>query len=192
MRKIFNLFLLTAVFSAAAFADIRLPDQKSESKQKKSVESNMIIRLDKNASEAKLIIPANQLKQLRAALDEIGEDSDATAQFTKTQTIVSGLFLSLAFVFGGVWLVRTRQSGGKLNKGVAAGAIIFLLGSATTFVFANIGPPAQLRTISGKLFNKETFRGWDSASGKIRIETSKDTSYVELIVPDKETAEGKE
>ncbi len=96
------------------------------------------------------------------------------------------MFLSLAVIFGGVWFSRKRQTGGKMNRPmIAAGAMLFLVGSAAPFVYANIGPPTQLRTISGELFNRETFRGWNAAYGKVRIEISDGDGMIELIVPDK-------
>lgn len=197
MKFFLSLCAALAIFSMAAFADVRLPDTPKptpEPKQKKALESNLTIRLDKNASEAKLIIPKSQLKLLRAELEELDNESDNTASagFTKTQTIVSGLFLSLAFVFGGVWFARSRKMDGKINKTIAAGAILFLVGSAATIVFANAGPPTQLRNISGKLFNRETFGGWNSAYGKIKIETAASGSGIVLIVPDKEEVKPEE
>ncbi|MEP6900423.1 MAG: hypothetical protein ABJA66_01660 [Actinomycetota bacterium] len=190
MKRIFSLFALVTLFSIAAFADIRLPDTPKPTpspKQKKSVESNLMIRLDKNVNEAKLIIPKSELKQLRAALEDLDGDTGNTAMnITKTQTIVSGLFLSLAMVFGGVWFARSRRTGGKMNKTAAVGAVLFLIGSAATIAFANMGPPPELRSISSKLFNKQTFSGWNSASGKVKIEVSEnDASMIELVVPDK-------
>ena len=190
MKRIFSLSLLIAMFSIAAFADVRLPDTPKPTpapKQKKTIDANMSIRLDKNATEARLIIPKNQIKQLRAELEDLDNDGGNTAMnITKTQTIVSGLFLSLAIVFGGVWFSRSRKTDGKISKTIAAGIIVLLVGFAATIAFANAGPPPQLRNISSKLFNKQTFSGWNSASGKVKIEVSDSAGSVELIVPDKE------
>ncbi len=191
MKKIFSLCVLLGMFSIAAFADVRLPDTPKPTpspKQKKTIESNMTIRLDKKASEARLIIPKGQIKQLRAALDDLDDDTNNTAMnVTRTQTIVSGLFLSLAMVFGGVWFARVRKTDGKINKTIAAAIMLFLVGSAATVAFANMGPPTELRSISSKLFNKQIFGGWNSASGKVKVEVSEvEGSMIELVVPDKE------
>lgn len=190
MKKIFSLCVLLGMFSIAAFADVRLPDTPKPTpspKQKKTIESNMTIRLDKKASEARLIIPKSQIKELRAVLEDLDDDTGNTAMnITRTQTIVSGLFLSLAMVFGGVWFARVRRTDGKINKTIAAAIMLFLVGSAATVAFANMGPPTELRSISGKLFNKQIFGGWNSASGKIKIEVSENEgSMIELVVPDK-------
>ena len=58
------------------------------------------------------------------------------------------------------------------------------VGSAATIAFANMGPPPQLRSISSKLFNRDTFKGWNLAYGKVKIEVSDSDGSVELIVPD--------
>ena len=192
MKKIFSLCVLLGMFSIAAFADVRLPDTPKPTpapKQKKTIESALSIRLDKKATEARLIIPKSQIKQLRAALDDLDDDNtgNTAMNVTRTQTIVSGLFLSLAMVFGGVWFARSRRSDGKINKTAAVAIILFLVGSAATVAFANMGPPAELRSISGKLFNKQIFGGWGSAYGKIKLEVSgTDGSTIELVVPDKD------
>jgi hypothetical protein len=196
MKRIFSLSLLLAMFSIAAFADVRLPDTPKPTpapKQKKTIDANMTIRLDKNATEARLIIPKSQIKQLRAELEDLDDDSGNTAMnITKTQTIVSGLFLSLAIVFGGVWFSRSRKTDGKINKTIAAGVVVLLVGSAATIAFANMGPPPQLRTISSKLFNKQIFGGWNSANGKVKIEVSDSDGNVELVVPDKQETKSEE
>lgn len=192
MKKIFSLCVLLGMFSIAAFADVRLPDTPKPTpapKQKKTIESALSIRLDKKATEARLIIPKSQIKQLRAALDDLDDDNtgNTAMNVTRTQTIVSGLFLSLAMVFGGVWFARSRRSDGKINKTAAVAIILFLVGSAATVAFANMGPPAELRSISGKLFNKQIFGGWGSAYGKIKLEVSETNgSTIELVVPDKD------
>lgn len=192
MKKIFSLCVLLGMFSIAAFADVRLPDTPKPTpapRQKKTIESALSIRLDKKATEARLIIPKSQIKQLRAALDDLDDDNtgNTAMNVTRTQTIVSGLFLSLAMVFGGVWFVRSRRTDGKINKTAAVAIILFLVGSAATVAFANMGPPAELRSISGKLFNKQIFGGWGSAYGKIKLEVSEtDGGTIELVVPDKE------
>jgi hypothetical protein len=182
MKKLIFTVLFIALLSFSIFADIRLPDTPKPSptpKQQKEIDSNMIIRLDPNADEATLVIPKSQISQLRAQLD--GLDTEPLLSFSRTQTIVSGLFLSLAIVFGGVWFARR----GKPNKLTVAGAVLLLLGSAATVVFANVGPPTELRSISGKLFDKKTFQGWSRASGKIKIKVAENGNAVELLVPDK-------
>lgn len=200
MKKLFCLVMFVSLFSVAAFADIRLPDEAKPTpkpKPTKSYDSKMTIRLDQNASEATLVIPKNRIKQLRAELELLDDESDTAAVLSdsnggvsRTQTIVGGMFLSLAFVFGGVWFTRSRTTGGKINKTIAVGMVVFLVGSAATIAFANIGPPMMLRTISSKLFDKKVFGRWKRADGNIKIQVSAENDGVELIIPDKEEKSG--
>jgi hypothetical protein len=187
MKKLFSSIVLIAGLALTAFADVRLPDTPTP-KQSKKIETRLHISIDKNAKEARLRIPKSQIKQLRAELDEL-DDSDATASvsFSKTQTIVSGLFLSLAFVFGGVWLARSRgKSETKSGKALVVGAGLFLTGAMATIAFANAGPPPETRNITGKLFSSSV-HAYKKASGKIQLEISDEIDEIELIVPDIKT-----
>ncbi len=189
MRKVLFLLTLTLVFSSFALADVRLPDTPKPTpapKELKTIESTMYIRFDKTAKVATLLIPKDQLKQLRAELEQIDSDSNtaSTGGFTRTQTIVSGLFMSAAMLFGGVWLTRSRSIQTKAGKTMIAGAVLLGLGSFATIAFANAGPPAELRQITSKLFDKKVFTYWNSASGRVKIQVSEGRGAVELIVPD--------
>ncbi|HEX8737419.1 MAG TPA: hypothetical protein VF721_18945 [Pyrinomonadaceae bacterium] len=186
MKKLFSSIALIAAFALVALADVRLPDTPTP-KQSKKIDTWLHISIDKDAKEARLVIPKSQLKQLRAELEQI-DDADATASlgFSKTQTIVSGLFLSLAFVFGGVWLARSRGGGTsrtKANKTLVVGAGLFLTGALATIAIANVGPPPEARSITGKIFSSGVHT-YKQASGKIRLETSDEDRGIELIVPD--------
>ena len=187
MKKALFLFALTVIFSSFALADIRLPDTPMP-KPPKSIDSAMTIRFDKKAKDATLVIPKAQLKQLRAELEQLDNQQDnnasATTGFSRTQTIVSGLFMSLAMVFGGVWLTRSRKINTKVGKTLVAGTVLFCVGSLATIAFGNAGPPAELRQITSKLFDKKVFTYWNSAYGKIKIQVSENANSVELIVPE--------
>ena len=192
MKRILCLTAFVLLASAAAFADIARPDPTKTPKPSKGVTTTMYIRLDRNATDTKLIIPKSQVKQLRAELDQLDDASDNTAAvtaepstFSRTQTIVSGGFLSLALVFGGMWFVRSGKSATKGGKALVILALIAGAGSAATLVYANAGPP-PITTISSSLFDKDQFR-YRSVSGKVKIETSDDKT-VSLIVPDPQPA----
>ena len=187
MKKILFLLVLTFFCSTFALADIRLPDTPTP-KPKKSVDSTMTIRFDKNAKDAVLIIPKSQVKQLRAELEQLDNQQDtnasATTGFSRTQTIVGGMFMSLGLLFGGVWFIRSRKINTKAGKILVGGAVLFCVGSLATIAFGNAGPPYELRQITSKLFDKKVFNGWNSASGKIRLQTATDdTVNIEFIVP---------
>lgn len=190
MKKLFSSIALIAVFALVAFADVRLPDTPTP-KQSKKIDTRLRISISKDAKEARLRIPKSQIQQLRAELDELdgGESTAATTfSFSRMQTIVSGLFLSLAFVAGGVWLARSRSGGGKSEtktaKTLIIGAGLFLTGAMATIAFANVGPPPEARSLTGKIFSNSV-HVYKQASGKIKLETT-DGNYgdIELIVPD--------
>jgi hypothetical protein len=184
MKKTTLLFLFGLLFSFAVFADIRLPETPKP-KQNKSVDTKLIINVSKDAKEAKLIIPKSQLKQLRAELDDLDNDSGNTAaNFSRTQTIVSGLFMSLAMVFGGVWFVRSRKADTKTAKTLIIGTVLFSAFTAATLVFANAGPPIETRSITSKIFSPLVLKSYGKVSGKIKLEVSNSISEPELIVPD--------
>lgn len=178
--------------SASAFADIPRPEPMKTPKAGKSYETTMTIRLDSSAKEARLIIPKSQIKQLRAALDQMDDDSDATAGvtspsvFSRMQTIVSGMFLSLALVFGGVWFVRSGKAATRTGKSLVIAFVTLGIASAATIVYANAGPPAEARSITGKMFS-QVMNIYKFGSGKIRVESG-NSSQVELIVPDPQPA----
>lgn len=187
MKRIICLTTLVLLGSVAAFADIARPDPTKTPKPAKGVTTTMSIRLDRDATEVKLIIPKSQIKQLRAELEQLDDDSDNTAavtqpsSFSRTQTIVSGAFLSLALVFGGMWFVRSGKATTGAGKSLVILAVVAGIGSAATLVYANAGPP-PITTITSKLFDKTQFR-YRNVSGPVKIETTSEKT-AELIVPD--------
>lgn len=186
MKKILLLSAILALFSIAALADIRPPQTPTPKKNsQKSIDTSLLIYIKKDAEEAKLIIPKSQLKQLRAELEQLDDSSDKTASlsFTRTQTIVSGMLLSLAFVFGGVWLTRSRKIDTKASKTLVICSVLFLSGTVATIVYANAGPPPEARRITGKMFS-EAVHLYKTGSGKIKLETSDTVKSPTLIVPD--------
>jgi hypothetical protein len=181
MKRSIVVILLIFVFCVAGFADIARSDSQ---KPKKSVDANLLIRIDANAKNARLIIPKSAVKELRAQLDDLdGNETDtaAVSVITRTRTIVSGLLLSLAIVFGGVWVTR---SGKLTSKTAAVIAVVIATGAVATLVYANAGPPPEARSITGKLF-AQPVHIYNFASGPIKIETTDEPGGVQLIVPEK-------
>jgi hypothetical protein len=189
MKRIAAVLVVLGVFSAAAFADVPRPDKKPV--KQRSIESTLYIKIDKDAKEARLVIPKSQLNELRAALDDADGDLTSTASLggvTRIQTIAAGSFLSLAFAFGGIWLIRTRRPGsesGKVIVGVAVAAALF---SGSMLVWANAGPPSEARAITGKMF-AASMHIYKFGYGRIKLETTtEDTEQITLIVPDPPSA----
>jgi hypothetical protein len=188
MKRSICTFVIVLVGSVACLANIapaKTPRQDGGSK--KAIDTSLSIKLDRDAKEARLLIPKSQLKQLRAELEQMDDHSDNTAAVTHgisgTQTIMSGLFLSLALVFGGVWFVRSGKVSSRNGKALIILAIVAGIGSAATFVYANAGPPPEARTITGKMFS-QSVHIYKFGYGHIKLETKTDGDGVELIVPD--------
>ncbi|MEP6788528.1 MAG: hypothetical protein ABJB40_08855 [Acidobacteriota bacterium] len=188
MKRIICLTTLLFLASMVVLADIARPKPEKAPTQKRSIETGMSIKLDPDAKEARLIIPKSQIKQLRAELDKLNDDSDNTAAVTtlgglsRTQTIASGTFLSLALVFGGMWFVRSGKAGTKTGKGLVILAVAAGFASAATLVYANAGPPAEARSITGKMFT-EAVHMYRSGWGTVKLEAG-DQEQIQLIVPD--------
>ncbi len=188
MKRLLWFTSLILLLATAASADVPRPDPTKTPKQVKGIDTTLTIRLDRTAKDAKLIIPKSQIKQLRAELEQLDNDTDNTAavtapnSFSRTQTIVSGAFLSLALVFGGMWFARSGKTMTKTSKTLVIFAVLAGIGSAATFVYANAGPPPEARSITGKMFS-QSIHYMNYGTGKIRIETKEDSNSVELIVP---------
>ncbi|MBL8181155.1 MAG: hypothetical protein JNL64_06035 [Blastocatellia bacterium] len=188
MKRLLGLSLLFLLCSVAVFADIaplKTPKPTPASKSK-PVSMLMSIKMDPETKVATLSIPRAQLKELRAQIEQLeGETDDTTAalgSFSRTQTMISGAFLSLALVFGGLWFVRGGKAKSEPAKSLLILAMIGVIGSAGTFVYANVGPPMELRSITSKLFDKKAFGYWTSASGRVDVVVS-DKQAIELSVP---------
>lgn len=191
MKRIFGLFVLTAIFSSAAFADIRFPDTPNPSptpantpkSEPAAVDSTMQIEFSKNEKTARLVIPKSQLNQLRAELDALDGGSSATLSgVSRAQTVAGGLFLSLAVVFGGVWFVRSGKNASKKVKIAAAGALLFFSGALGTVAFANIAP-ATNADITSQIFNNRFFNRPLGLRGAVKLEVTDRSDRIRLIVP---------
>ena len=185
MKRIAAGLLLLGLFAAVAMADIARPDNKP--KKQTSVDATLRIRLDREAKEARLIVPKSQLKALRAAIDEAdGRPAEVASVggVSRVQTIMGGLFLSLGFVFGGVWLIRSRGTSGESGKIAIGLAAVVLICSGTMLAWANAGPPAEARSITGKMFS-QAVHIYNFGYGKVKLETTdEDSDQILLIVPD--------
>lgn len=187
MKRILATLLFVAAFSASSFADIARPESSPKAKPSKSIDTYLRIRLDKDAKEAKLVIPKSQVKELRAQLDAIENgDEDVAATVgsdRRLSTIVSGAFLSAAFIFAGIWFVRSGRLNTKGGKAAAAGIVLLASGAFVSIAYANVGPPPEARTITGKMFSNSMHR-YKFGGGKIKLEVSDTETEPRLVVPD--------
>lgn len=188
MKRLFSLLAIHAIFSIAAFADIRPPDTPKPAPKGKQVE--LFVDVTTEVTEPTLVIKKSSTKLLRAALDKAEELDNNLAQtetpktnFTgSTQTVIGGMFLALAFVFGGVWLARSKPS-----KTVIGLFLVGIFTAGTVLVFANIAPP-RLFGIDKNIFSQEfQSRSGATARGKVRVKIINDSSPaspdMKLLIP---------
>lgn len=187
MKKTIVLISLLLLASTFVLADIARPDKPKNNSVKKpvTIDTNLSISLDRDAKEARLIIPRSQLKQLRAELESL--DSDNTASAGNIQTIAGGTLLSLAVAFAGIWFVRSGGNSSVARKSAAAAVLVAAGGAFASIVYANAGPPAEARSITGKMFS-QAVHIYGFGFGKIKLEVSDEETQPKLIVPNpKET-----
>ena len=184
MKRTVLLVVAMLVFAAAVMADEAIPTPTKKTPKpntQKTIDTEMDIRLDANAKEATLYIPRSQIKQLRAELEGLDDSEDTTAGITRTQTLMSGMFMSLAIVFGGMWFVRSGKAATKGAKVAVIGLAVGAIATAATFVYANAGPPDEARSITGKMFSQAVHIygfGW----GRVKLAVS-DDARIRLVVP---------
>jgi hypothetical protein len=191
MKKLSLIAITVAILSISVFADIRLPETPTPTPKPKPAtgkQVEMVIRVTPDVSEPTLVIKKSSVKSLRAALDEAeGIDNLATQEVNETvkpasaigstQTIVGGLFLSLAFAFGGVWFVKNKP-----NKTTVVIFLLAIVGTSTVLVWGNAIPP-RLYSISKNIFADEV-KGYGFAKGKVRLSVvAESESDIKLLVP---------
>ena len=142
----------------------------------------MMIDPNSKTGEAKLLIPRSVLEQMRAGLDGDDSRSAAFAYFNTggAQTLMAGVFLSLAFAFGGVWLVRSRGQR-RLGPAALCVAALALCGAAATAAYANAGPPPVARSLTSKILvpGAQPY----GVYGQVKVEISDDESQLTLVLP---------
>lgn len=177
--------LMLLLMTTLAFADIANPDNRNRA-SKSDLKIQMRIETDDKLKEAKLVIPRPIFRQMMAQAD--GKDSPSaatTARFfnmTGAQTVMSGIFLSLAFAFGGVWLVRSRKGAERTARVVALTVALLLTGGITAGVaYANAGPPPVARSLTSKILIQEL--QWWGAYGEAKVEIVEEGDDIILVLP---------
>jgi hypothetical protein len=102
---------------------------------------------------------------------------------SQLNTIVTGTALSLAIVFGGFWLARTRKELGVRNTATAA-AILVVLGGAATFALANAAPPRNYKPVDPGTLRMASPND-KSLTGTVRYYYGTDDGQVKLVLPAK-------
>ena len=153
MKTLLSLACLLALSAFAALAvnaDVAKP---------KPPESKIVLRRtlevvpDGKVWQARLQLSESDLKELRAALNGMGSDTNiaagagsnlsiaASIAQSPTRTIVAGVLLFLSVSFAGVWLARS-SSARRGRKAIAAGIVVVaVLSAAAIITRGNAGPP---------------------------------------------------
>ena len=187
MKKLIYLLMLLA-FAVPAFADIPPPKPTPSQKKAPEMSEQMQIEVRRDIKEACLIIPKSIYKQLSAGIekDEANSGTAASASFSNlppTQTIFAGLLMSLAFVFGGVWFVRSAKESNKASRAAVIFAFLFVGGAIVSITSANAPPPMYVRGINSDVLSQ---RAKDyGARGEIKIEVSEIGNQIILELPAK-------
>jgi hypothetical protein len=186
--RLFLIFLfLMFVGGSVALADIAQPNQPRHPRTPKPAQSDTVkftIKSDESLTTPELRVPRSLAGNFDAAGLVVPGQSSAAAGPSATQTMVGGLFLSLAVMFGGLWLVRQR--GLATSKPVSAALAVGALGFLTVGALANLAPyPRYLE--AGTL--PKAVRDGKALSGKAKIVIVEDGDGIVLVVPTK-TASG--
>ncbi|HMF57061.1 MAG TPA: hypothetical protein VK619_12025 [Pyrinomonadaceae bacterium] len=183
------LAVLLMAASVPAMADVPNPNGHGTSRSS-NIKTFMHLSPDVRATEAKLIIPRSLLTELSAQAD--GHDSQSAAAVTRrifnmngAQTVMAGIFLSLAFAAGGLWLVRSRVASGKPARAALGVALLALCGATAGVTYANAGPPPVARSLTSRILIQDAQPY--GASGEVKVEVSDDANTVTLVLPVKNT-----
>jgi len=168
-----------------------LGDVPDPRRQKPSTDSNgmtaMRIALDRKGGQATLEIPRDVVAQLRADLD--GAESQTVGAVAATpfngnnaRTVMAGLFLSLAFGFGGLWFVRSRGKADGLTRVALGVAVAALCGASAGIAYANAGPPPLARSFTSRILVPEA-KSW-GVFGRVKVRIVNDNREIRLILPE--------
>jgi hypothetical protein len=154
MKKITGIFLVLLVSTAGAFADIRPPVRQTTPAPAASPAPNEVgvsLSVSRFETEGTIVVTKSFIEKINAAAKAKGQtamievEGDG-ASVASTQTIVGGIFLSLAFVLGGVWLARSK---GQVSKPALGVMLLAVTGLGTTLVIGNVPPPKRIKLDSG-------------------------------------------
>lgn len=187
MKKIIGIFFVLSIIVTTAFADIKPPIRPAPTSTiaplaSATNEAQMAISVSRWSEEPTLVLTKKMIEKINAAAKANGQTALITGETAprsfSAQTIVGGIFLSLAFVFGGVWLARSK---GPVPKPALGILLLAIVGIGATLVIGNVPPPKRI-ALSSAIINEKVLGNF-IASGKVKImivdyETKDDISLV--------------
>ena len=187
MKSMLLFCLAVCILMAAAvitLGDIARPrESPTPVVRSKQIKSTLVIVPDRNAWDARLQIPRESLRQLRAALDNLPpDDAPNTAGLSTSRnskpTIIAGLFMFLAVSFGGVWLARSART--RNQKALGAVVIVAVLMGATAIITrGNAAPPPGWKWQA----LAKNLNGGVETKGSVQIEIVPEGNGIKLILP---------
>jgi|GEM_PF-757785 len=209
MKRFFFAAICLTAFAAVGFADVPGPGKKPRPTPQSTVsitntpqpapsigpspervhEAQMAVSLSNWSDEPTLVLTKAMIDKINAAARDKGIETAGTtagaSPFASTQTVAGGIFLSLAFVFGGVWLARSK---GNVPKPALGILLLAVVGMGTTLVIGNVPPPKRI-ALSSAIINEGVMRNYVAAGKvKIMIVDYENKDDVTLVIPRK--AEG--
>lgn len=176
-------FLLTLllIFSAATviLADIRVPNKQKPTPSPTATPANSskneLQIMTANVDEATLVIPQSFINNLQKSA---ADSSASPNSFAVTSTVVSGIFLSLAFVFGGVFLFKNNSA-----KAAVSLILLGIISTSATIIYANTPPPPRnVKIIDESFFTDKIKITYYGVIGPVKIVVS-ESEHFRLLVP---------
>ncbi len=195
MKSWINVCALAALLLATTCAALANAPDPSIARRGAKLTTQMRIEPDRQASEAKLLIPRAVWQQMRAGLDGTDTQSAvaATARFhhlSGAQTAIAGIFLSLAFACGGLWLVRSRKQADNWTRAALGVAVLALCSATARIAYANAGPPPVARSLTSKILIDQA--QWYGVYGEVKVEVVEAGEQIVLVLPAKERGANKD
>lgn len=183
MKSWFKVCTLAALFVMSNIsARANAPDPSIYGRKGARVNAQMHIEPNTKATEARLLIPRAVWQQMRAGLDaEGGQHVAGVFAAGGAQTAMAGIFLSLAFAFGGVWFVRQRKHAANWTRAALGVALLALCGATASIAYANAGPPPVARSLTSGILSPGAQPY--GAYGQVKVEISDEESQITLVLP---------
>ncbi|HQR39247.1 MAG TPA: hypothetical protein PLF26_12705 [Blastocatellia bacterium] len=169
--------------AATTYADIAqppAPKQEPPIPRAKENTVKLVIETGYSGQEAQLWLPSGWYAGQSPGVGSIAPQSGGLSQLN---TIVTGTALSLAIVFGGFWLVRSRRELGTRNTATAA-VILVVLASTASFALANAAPPRNYKPADPGTLRLASPTG-EQLTGTVRYYYGTNDGEARLVLPAK-------
>lgn len=194
MKRFGNILVFIFGIAATSFADIKPPVKPAPTAARAdATQVGVSISVSRWEKDGTLVITKSGLEKLNAAAKaKWGGAGIAEAEISprfSTQTIVGGMFLSLAFVFGGVWLARSK---GQVSKPALGVMVLSMVGMGATLVIGNVPPPKRIALDSGIIEAGKLNNSIAAGKMKLLLVDYESKEDVMMVLGNKEAGSGDE